>query len=162
MLDLLARFVIVTKLLNFLLNNFAFVLGIHFHKFAGSSSCIMFGWCDVVARAVPIRKSYNMSSFLVLIDDDDDDLDLLRDAILEFDPFCICVSYTSPVAALDNLAANSRGVPDVVFTDVNMPALTGQEVVRQLRLQQRFDTVLITDYRCLLTTIFDAAYSCID
>lgn len=116
----------------------------------------------------------------------------MRDAISELDPSCVCVTYRSPVEALENLKAGLYDIPDVIFTDFNMPALPGDEVVRQLRLYDKFkDTVIVVlstsmpkskesifynqgasyvfkkpskfnDYRDLLITIFKSSYSWIN
>lgn len=77
---------------------------------------------------------------IVLIDDDSDDIDLMKEAIAEVDPQAICMPFTDPVKAIKSLV-NSRltFIPNHIFVDHNMPEMTGMECVKVLRSMKEFD-----------------------
>ena len=72
---------------------------------------------------------------IFIVDDDPDDLELLREIFLEkgiegvlfFDDPLLLLSY------MDTLAADE--LPYLVLSDLNMPALSGIELLQELRLK---------------------------
>ena len=71
-----------------------------------------------------------MRKFVVIIDDDIDEIAFLRHAIEEVDPSVRCTSFTSPQDALQALSENDMRMPDVICVDYNMPILTGIDCLR--------------------------------
>ena len=70
-----------------------------------------------------------MSKLIVIIDDDSEDLEFLRSAILSADPSIICTAFTSPQDALQSISGG-RVAPDVICVDYNMPVVNGVECLR--------------------------------
>ncbi|MHC5652744.1 response regulator [Stappia sp.] len=81
---------------------------------------------------------------VLVIDDDPDDLFLLsralRDAFVDAGGFSLatCVSPLEAVARMDEAGVP---VPDLVLIDLNMPGLSGIELVAHLRRRPAFDAV---------------------
>jgi CheY-like chemotaxis protein len=80
----------------------------------------------------------------VLIDDDQDDLEILKETLESVDSSLRCVCFSSPVEALRALFSGLITTPHFIFTDINMPGMNGDEVVEELRNKQEFDKTVIT------------------
>ena len=84
---------------------------------------------------------------VMIIDDDPDDLELMELAIRDLDPKSACVTYIYPEEALKNLLAQDQNLlPQYIFIDINMPGLSGANVLKILRRESRFDDVIVTLY----------------
>jgi len=88
-------------------------------------------------------------TLVVLVDDDEDDLDILKEAIAAVDATLSCLCF---INAADVIRAFSSDdvKPDFVFTDINMPGMTGDRLLQELRNHRQFDNTVIT---VLSTTI---------
>jgi CheY-like chemotaxis protein len=84
-----------------------------------------------------------MTKTVVLIDDDQDDLDIMKEAIREFDESISLVSFQNPVEALRVITKELILLPDFIFIDINMPMVTGDKILRELRSIRKFDNVAI-------------------
>lgn len=60
------------------------------------------------------------------IDDDDDDIDFFAAAIEYLSDGASCFSFTNASKALQKLLTGEL-IPDVIFLDLNMPVINGQE-----------------------------------
>jgi len=80
----------------------------------------------------------------VLIDDDQDDLDMLKETLETIDSSIRCICFTSPVEALQVLFNGLITTPHFIFTDINMPGMTGDMVVEELRNKQEYNQTVIT------------------
>jgi CheY-like chemotaxis protein len=88
-----------------------------------------------------------MPGTAVLIDDDQEDLDLMREAIAVIDPTVACIPFLYPEEALKALlGAELDPHPDFIFIDINMPVLTGEKCLKLIRAEERFDQVIVTMY----------------
>src|SRR5688572_11331201 len=85
-----------------------------------------------------------MTKTVVLIDDDQDDLDILKDVIAGIDPTILCLCFVYPAEAIRVISSELHHKPDFVFTDINMPGMTGDRCVQELRNQRAFDKTVIT------------------
>jgi CheY-like chemotaxis protein len=74
-----------------------------------------------------------MARTVILIDDDDDDLDVMREAIRRMDPRALCSSFIHAEEALRRLSSDSVLIPDYIFIDINMPKKNGIECLIELR-----------------------------
>lgn len=92
--------------------------------------------------------------FIVIIDDDQDDIELLTQAITEFtqdlSEAVRCLPFTSAEEALLSLASPESAIPDHVFLDINMPRMNGLEALQEIRRVKRLDGTPVT---MLSTTI---------
>ena len=66
------------------------------------------------------------------LDDERLQLNMLARTILEAEPDAEVVSFSTVSSVLERLAAGER--PDVVFTDVEMPGMSGVELAKRLKL----------------------------
>jgi CheY-like chemotaxis protein len=87
-----------------------------------------------------------MKNTVVLIDDDPDDLDLMKEAISMVDSKLECVSYIYPEEAMRALLGKQDLLPRYIFIDINMPRMSGDKCLEALRKQRHFDPVVISLY----------------
>ncbi len=87
-----------------------------------------------------------MKNTVVLIDDDPDDLDLMKEAIAMVDPRLECVSYVYPEEAMRALLTRQDVLPGYIFIDINMPRMSGDKCLEALRKEPHFDPVVISLY----------------
>lgn len=66
------------------------------------------------------------------IDDDDDDIDFFVAAIEYISDGISCFSFTNASKALQKLVSGEL-IPDVIFLDLNMPVINGQEFLAVLK-----------------------------
>ncbi|HMV09333.1 MAG TPA: response regulator [Cyclobacteriaceae bacterium] len=65
-------------------------------------------------------------------DDDQDDLMMLRDVIRKIDPE-IDFEFTDDSETVLNILHASAKLPDVIFLDINMPRVSGTELLQELK-----------------------------
>lgn len=88
-----------------------------------------------------------MAGTIILIDDDPDDLEMIKQAISAVDAGIVCISFIYPDEALRVLLTRELVViPDLIFIDINMPGLTGDKCLRAIRKDRSFDRVFIAMY----------------
>ncbi|MBC7849867.1 MAG: response regulator [Chitinophagaceae bacterium] len=88
-----------------------------------------------------------MSKTIILIDDDSDDLYIMKTAIAAVDSAALCLSFIYPDEALRVLLSQELVFrPNYVFIDINMPVTTGDKCLRELRANRDFDDVFIAMY----------------
>lgn len=81
-------------------------------------------------RVVSASKDQLAIQSIVLADDDKDDHDFFRSALLEIDPAKKLHVVTDGVQLLDLL---KHYVPDLIFLDLDMPCKNGLECLREIR-----------------------------
>jgi CheY-like chemotaxis protein len=81
-----------------------------------------------------------MSKTAILIDDDQDDLDFMKDALENIDRSLHCLMFTNPNEAIRVISDELLVRPDFVFTDINMPGMTGDKCVSELRKRKDLTT----------------------
>ena len=74
-----------------------------------------------------------MAKTIILIDDDQDDLDIMKDAIREIDKSILSICFLNPEAALEAIENELIVLPDFVFVDINMSPFTGDKCLKELR-----------------------------
>lgn len=82
---------------------------------------------------------------ILIIDDDNDDRDFLKEAISEYDKNIIfqeCKNGVEAVGLLNDTPLEE--VPDFIFLDLNMPLMNGRQCLRHIRKMERLtDTPVI-------------------
>jgi len=84
-----------------------------------------------------------MPQIYAIIDDDQDDIDILCEAVAALRPSFDCLAFTSPVDALKSLE-KSEIIPAYIFVDYNMPLINGMAVVSNIRQDNRFNKSIVT------------------
>ena len=87
-----------------------------------------------------------MPKTVVIIDDDSDDLEIMKEALSHVDSSLLCISFVYPDEAIRLLARELILLPDYIFIDINIPRISGQECLATLRKIKEFDDVPIIMY----------------
>jgi CheY-like chemotaxis protein len=69
---------------------------------------------------------------ILLIDDDEDDQEIFRTALEKVDRSVDCTSLNNAREALNKLRANQLN-PDLIFLDLNMPEMNGQQFLMEIK-----------------------------
>ena len=69
---------------------------------------------------------------ILLIDDDVEDLEIFKIALDRLSANPRCTTFTNAREALDKLVAGEL-TPDVIFLDLNMPLMSGQEFLQEVK-----------------------------
>jgi CheY-like chemotaxis protein len=86
-----------------------------------------------------------MAKAIVIIDDDKDDIDFLKDAINAVDRAAACFDYNDPVKVIDHLMDNNLVVlPTHFFLDFNMPKMTGDKCLQKIKQNAAFNKSIVT------------------
>lgn len=73
------------------------------------------------------------STKILIIDDDRDDIDIFIDAISELDDTIHCISVNNAADALAILQNSLSEKPDYIFLDLNMPRISGQSFLQEIK-----------------------------
>jgi DNA-binding response OmpR family regulator len=80
---------------------------------------------------------------VILIDDDQDDLEIIKETILTIDKSILCISFIYPEEALRVVSKELIFVPTHVFIDFNMPRMTGDLLLKELRKMKDLENTTI-------------------
>jgi CheY-like chemotaxis protein len=75
---------------------------------------------------------------VLYVDNDPDDVEFFREAVMSIVPGCTCLTAGNGQAALEIL---KQVKPDVVFLDVNMPVMDGKETLKALKRDARLSAI---------------------
>lgn len=78
--------------------------------------------------------------YIYLIDDDPDHILLITRALRDNDATVKPRSFEDPQSALDSLREEER-LPDLILLDINMPGLSGFDVLTELKADRRLSTI---------------------
>lgn len=85
-------------------------------------------------------------STLLLVDDDQDDRFLFKEALAEADNSVLFAEAANGVDALEKLVSGKVSLPDLIFLDVNMPRMNGLDCLKHLKENVRFKDVPVVMY----------------
>jgi two-component SAPR family response regulator len=68
----------------------------------------------------------------LIIDDDPISNFVFKNIVKKVNPQIAVTEFTDPVAAVDYIKQNTGSLPDRIFIDLNMPVLTGWDVLDRL------------------------------
>lgn len=86
----------------------------------------------------------SMSKTVILIDDDPDDVDIMQEALLRLDNSVVYIPFMDPREALQAVTNELILLPNYIFIDINMPGLTGDKCLKELRKHPHLNDVVIT------------------
>jgi DNA-binding response OmpR family regulator len=83
---------------------------------------------------------------ILIIDDDNDDSDFLRDAIQQISPRANCTMVSSSEEALEGLQTKQIPRPDLIFLDLNMPRINGMQCLGKLKATASVSEIPVVVY----------------
>jgi CheY-like chemotaxis protein len=83
---------------------------------------------------------------ILIVDDDEDDRDLLSDALHEIDPNIKCLVARNGQEAFLGLSLHHYPEPDLIFLDLNMPRLDGMQFLRVLKKDRSLQHIPVVIY----------------
>lgn len=84
--------------------------------------------------------------FIGLTDDDPDDREIFEDALAQIRPQSELITFKHGGELLDYLEEPPEVLPDILFLDLNMPAISGKQCLEEIRSRQEFDKMIIAIY----------------
>jgi Response regulator containing CheY-like receiver, AAA-type ATPase, and DNA-binding domains len=87
-----------------------------------------------------------MAKRFLLIDDDADDSELFLEALSKVDPSSVCDCYPQGRLALERLTAHAIDVPDIIFLDINLPVMSGWDILVALKKLNDFRHIPVIMY----------------
>src|SRR5688572_1415361 len=81
---------------------------------------------------------------IMIVDDDEEDCDLLTDAIKTVDSTVDCVKVFSGKKAIELLDSDYR--PDFIFLDINMPVLDGKKCLVEIGKNKEKNNIPVIIY----------------
>lgn len=85
------------------------------------------------------------------IDDDIDDLDILRQAVKEVDSRIFFIPKQNAREALEALKLMRIPVPNLIYLDMNMPRLNGKECLIEIKKSKRLSSIPVVIYSTQLS-----------
>ena len=85
-------------------------------------------------------------SYLVYVDDDEDDRSLFQETIEELFPNIDLRLYENGKEFIEDLVRDISNLPRLVFMDLNMPIKNGFECLEEIRLNNTFRQIPIAVY----------------
>jgi CheY-like chemotaxis protein len=82
---------------------------------------------------------------ILIIDDDSDDIQFFREAILKIDPEIECLTARDGDEGL-TLLRRENNLPHFIFLDVNMPVMDGRECLIQIKRNIRYKNIQVVVY----------------
>lgn len=81
--------------------------------------------------------------YIFLIDDDEDDRDLFKDALMEIPTKTQVVTFNNCIELLTYLKDENNRPPQIIFLDLNLPMMSGEECLQKIRENPRFTNLPI-------------------
>jgi CheY-like chemotaxis protein len=79
---------------------------------------------------------------ILLADDDEEDLELIEDAIINIEPGAKLHKLTNGNDVIEYLALQpDNALPSLIILDYNMPEINGSQVLSQIRGQVRYEAI---------------------
>jgi CheY-like chemotaxis protein len=83
---------------------------------------------------------------VLIVDDDEDDRDLLCDALTEINPSITCIMARNGEEALLRLKLDYSLKPDLIFLDINMPRINGIQCLTALKKDSALSNIPVAMY----------------
>jgi len=85
-------------------------------------------------------------STVLLVDDDPDDREIFCQTFEEIDPSIQCITKATCTEAMTYLKARSDNFPDLVFLDLNLPAVNGLQCLERLKKLSMLEKIRVVIY----------------
>jgi len=92
-----------------------------------------------------ITSNNSRAKIILIVDDDEDDRALFRDALKEVDDSIKCLSAVDGEDALKQLGKRTD-LPDYIFLDLNMPRLNGIQCLASIRKDKKLNNIHVIIY----------------
>lgn len=83
---------------------------------------------------------------IYLADDDQDDRMLFKEALDEIDVDIAIEDFDNGVTLMDNLLNKDKALPDVIYLDLNMPLMNGEECLHDIKNEAELSQIPIIIY----------------
>lgn len=87
-----------------------------------------------------------MAHNILIVDDDDEDIELLCEAVNEIDPNIICKTAGNGKEALKMLLSEGYQLPDYIFLDMNMPKMDGKQCLKEIKQNKLMKHIKVIMY----------------
>ncbi|MCG2460318.1 response regulator [Flavobacteriaceae bacterium F89] len=87
-----------------------------------------------------------------LADDDEDDLELFEDAISEVQKDAQVIKFKKGQEMISHLEDKGLNLPRIIFLDLNMPGMNGEECLIKIRDNKRLDLIPVVIYSTTFVT----------
>ena len=84
-----------------------------------------------------------VATTVVIVDDDQEDLEFMKEMVGDIDPDIKCIAIEYPEEVI-RITSEALIPPNFMFIDINMPIMTGDVVLREIRKNKKFDETIIT------------------
>lgn len=82
----------------------------------------------------------------MIIDDDQDDVELFKEAFHEIIPSGLCISKEDGKEGLEFLTAEKNQLPDLIFLDLNMPRMNGIQCLQEIYRNPKISSIPVIIY----------------
>jgi CheY-like chemotaxis protein len=93
-----------------------------------------------------VRQNPAAYMLILIVDDDNEDRELFREAIAEIDPAIRCYSAQDGKEALNQMNHELVVLPDFIFLDINMPVMNGRECLIEIKKSTRLRQIPVIMY----------------
>jgi CheY-like chemotaxis protein len=80
------------------------------------------------------------------VDDDNDDLEIFREALREVNASFQCITARNGLEALELLNGKLLILPDYIFLDINMPFMDGRQCLLEIKKQENLKDIPVVMY----------------
>jgi CheY-like chemotaxis protein len=85
-------------------------------------------------------------SYLLLVDDDQDDQQIFAEALENVAPEIQIITASNGLEAMHKLNTPKAKQPDIIFLDLNMPMMNGKEFLEELKKTKSFSHIPVVIY----------------
>jgi CheY-like chemotaxis protein len=105
------------------------------------------------------QKFVSDKFYLVVVDDDKDDLELIKDIYDEMQLSQYVKTYTSADDLLEYLSGDAKNntLPSLIVLDYNMPKVSGIDLLQILKTDKRFGSIPVVFYSTTMTFAIEDA-----
>ncbi|GGW41449.1 response regulator [Arenibacter certesii] len=89
-------------------------------------------------------------NYIFLADDDEDDRMLFSEALNEQRPDSIILTFDNGVDLMASLLDRNQKLPDIIFLDLNMPLMNGEECLADIRREPSLAAIPVVIYSTYL------------